>query len=188
MFSQYTSDMDYPLLTERLSILPLSMADLDAFVKYRQDPEIARFQSWDTSYSHSQAQELIESQKGVQIPLRNDWLQLGIHLAVNGMLIGDLAIHRLDEEELAFELGFTVAGQFQRQGYAKEALIALMHYLLQEVGATKLEASTDRRNRRSIKLLEAVGFHQVPARTFTEEFKGEIVTVAVFETRFSSLN
>jgi RimJ/RimL family protein N-acetyltransferase len=180
--------MTYPLLTERLSIEPLSIADLETFVEYRQDPEIARFQSWDTSYSHSQAQELIESQKGVQISSRNDWLQLGIHLAVNGILIGDLAIHRLNEEELAFEIGFTVAGKFQRQGYAKEALITLMDYLIQEVGATKLEASTDRRNRRSIKLLEAVGFHHEQARTYTEEFKGEIVTVDVYETRFSSLN
>ena len=180
--------MDYPLLTERLSILPLSMADLETFVEYRQDPEIARFQSWDTSYSHSQAKELIESQNGVLLPEKGNWLQLGIHLAVNAILIGDLAIHRLNEEELAFEIGFTVAGKFQRQGYAKEALITLMDYLIQEVGATKLEASTDRRNRRSIKLLEAVGFQQVPARTFTEEFKGEIVTVAVFETRYSSLN
>ena len=180
--------MSYPLLTERLSIQPLSIADLETFVEYRQDPEIARYQSWDTSFSHSQAEELIQSQSGVQIPDKDDWLQLGIHLGVSGALIGDLAIHRLDEEDIAFELGFTVAKQFQGHGYAREALLALMDYLFNEVKAIKLEASTDRRNIRSIKLLEAVGFHHEQTRTFTEEFKGEIVTVDVYETRFSSLN
>ena len=172
--------MFYPLLTERLSIQPLTMADLESFVTYRRDPEIARFQSWDTSYSHSQAKELIESQNGVLLPAKGDWLQLGIHFGTSEELIGDLAIYRLDEERIAFEIGFTLARQFQGHGYAREALLALMDYLIDEVGATKLEASTDRRNISSIKLLEAVGFLQVPARTFTEEFKGENVTVDVY--------
>jgi RimJ/RimL family protein N-acetyltransferase len=156
------------------------MADLESFVTYRRDPEIARFQSWDTSYSHSQAKELIESQNGVLLPAKGDWLQLGIHFGTSEELIGDLAIHRLDEERIAFEIGFTLARQFQGHGYAREALLALLDYLLNEVGATKLEASTDRRNISSIKLLEAVGFDQEQARTFTEEFKGETVTVDVY--------
>jgi len=172
--------MTYPLITERLSIQPLSMADLETFVEYRQDPEIARYQSWDTSYAHSQAEELIQSQNGVLLPEKADWLQLGIHLGASGELIGDLAIHRLDEERIAFEIGFTLARQFQGHGYAREALLALMDYLLNEVGATKLEASTDRRNMSSIKLLEAVGFQRDLNRTYTEVFKGENVTVDVY--------
>lgn len=114
-------------------------------------------------------------------------MQLGIHLGVSGDLIGDLALHRLDEEDIAIEIGFTLAKQFQGQGYGREALFALLGYLSNEIGATKLEASTDRRNISSIKLLEAVGFYREQARTFTEEFKGEIVNVDVYETRFSSL-
>ena len=172
--------MTYPLITERLSIQPLALADLETFVEYRQDPEVARFQSWDTSYSHSQAEELIQSQNGVLLPEKGNWLQLGIHLGVSGELIGDLAIHRLDTESLEFEIGFTLARQFQGHGYAREALLALRDYLINEVGITKLEASTDRRTLSSIKLLETVGFHRVQARTFSEEFKGEIVTVDVY--------
>jgi len=172
--------MAYPLITERLSIQPLSMADLETFVEYRQNPEVARYQSWETSYSHSQAKELIESQNGVLLPAKGDWLQLGIHFGTSGELIGDLAIYRLDEDAVEFELGFTLAKQFQGHGYARESLLALVDYLFNEVGATKLWAITDRRNINSIKLLETVGFHRVQARTFSEEFKGEIVTVDVY--------
>jgi len=172
--------MAYPLLTERLTIEPLSMAEIEIFVKYRQDPEIARFQSWDTSYSHSQAKELIESQNGVLLPAKGDWLQLGIHFGTGKELIGDLAIYRLDEDAVEFELGFTLAKQFQGHGYARESLLALMDYLFNEVSATKLWAITDRRNIDSIKLLDALGFQRDLDRTFTEEFKGENVTVDVY--------
>ena len=172
--------MFYPLLTERLSIQPLAMADLESFVTYRRDPDIARFQSWDTSYSHSQAKELIESQNGVLLPAKGDWLQLGIHFGTGKELIGDLAIYRLEEDAVEFELGFTLAKQFQGHGYARESLLALMDYLFNEVSATKLWAITDRRNINSIKLLEAVGFQCDLDRTFTEEFKGENVTVDVY--------
>jgi RimJ/RimL family protein N-acetyltransferase len=173
--------MTYPLLTARLSIEPLSLRDLEAFVEYRRDPVIARYQSWDTSYSASQGAELIASQEGILLAAKDDWLQLAIHDRLNGVLVGDLAIHLLDEEDCSFELGFTIAIAFQGNGYAFEACSALMNYLFLEVGAKRLTASTDRRNLRSIKLLDALGFQLEPSRTFTEEFEGEIVTVDEFE-------
>ena len=70
--------MAYPILTERLSIRPLAMVDLDTFVSYRQDPEIARFQSWETTYSKNQAIDLIESQAVSVLPKKGEWLQLAI--------------------------------------------------------------------------------------------------------------
>ena len=173
--------MVYPIKTSRLSIEPLSLPDLDAFVEYRRDPVIARYQSWDTSYSASQGTELIASQEGILLPAKDDWLQLAIHDRANGALIGDLAIHRLDEDDHSFELGFTIATKYQGNGYAFEACSALMDYLFLEVGAKRLIASTDRRNLRSIKLLDSLGFQIEPSRTFTEEFKGEIVTVDEFQ-------
>ena len=178
--------MVFPLQTSRLSIEPLSLRDLEAFVEYRRDPEIARYQSWHTSYSVSQGKELIASQDGVLLPAKDDWLQLAIHDRVNGTLIGDLAIHLLDEEDCSFELGFTIATEFQGNGYAFESCSALMNYLLLEVGAKRIIACTDRRNLRSIMLLDSLGFQIQPSRTFTEEFKGEIVTVDEFEITQSS--
>jgi RimJ/RimL family protein N-acetyltransferase len=173
--------MPYPLLTDRLSIEPLAMRDLDSFVSYRQEPEIARFQGWEPSYSKAQAIDLIESQTGVELPSKGQWLQLAIHNRVSGEHLGDLAIHRLEDTDPAYEIGFTIATKHQGNGFAKEATRELMNYLRLQ-GATKFIAATDRRNTSSIKVLTGLGFEIKPSKSWSEEFKNELVTVDYFET------
>jgi aminoglycoside 6'-N-acetyltransferase len=172
--------MAFPLVTKRLSIEPLRFDDLTAFVAYRRDPEIARFQSWDTSYSEKQANELITSQAGVSLPSPGQWLQLAVHDKATGELIGDLALHAIEERDSQFEIGFTIAKQNQRKGYAFEAASKLIDYLFSQVEAKSVIAQTDRRNLGSIKLLTALGFQHDPTKSWTEIFKGEEVEVDHF--------
>jgi RimJ/RimL family protein N-acetyltransferase len=179
--TEYNSDMSYPLLTDRLSIQPLTLADIETFVAYRQDPEIARYQSWDPRYSKAQAVELIESQAGVLLPGQDQWLQLAIHNRISGELVGDLAIHSIEDNHSIFEIGFTIARKQQGQGFAKEAAQKLLAHLELQ-GATKFFASTDSRNTPSKKLLTELGFELQPSKGWTEQFKGELVTVEYFET------
>ena len=174
--------MEYPILTQRLRIEPLALAHLDTFVTYRQDPEIARFQSWETTYSKDQALELIDSQAGVLVPNKGQWLQLAIHIVVSGEHAGDIAIHSVQEEDSTFELGFTIASRYQGQGFAKEAATGLMNHLVSQARAKKFIATTDSRNTASIKVLTALGFMQDDSKSWTETFKGEPVTVDYFET------
>jgi RimJ/RimL family protein N-acetyltransferase len=178
--TEYNSAMSYPLLTERLSIQPLSIDDLDSFVAYRQDPEIARYQSWEPSYSKAQATELIESQAGVLLPGKDQWLQLAIHSRISGELVGDLAIHSIEDDHSIFEIGFTLARKHQGQGFAKEVAQKLLAHLELQ-GATKFFANTDGRNTPSIKLLTALGFELQPSKGWTEQLKGELVKVEYFE-------
>lgn len=173
--------MTYPLLTPRLSIEPLKRSDLDTFVGYRQDAEIARFQSWDTTYSAEQAVVLIESQAGVKLPKEGQWLQLGIHDQICGELVGDLALHLVSESQSIFELGFTIASQHQGKGLGREAASRLISFLFSEVGAEKIIANTDRRNTASIRLLLSLGFKFHSDKSWTENFKNEIVTVDYFD-------
>ena len=174
--------MSYPILTERLTIRPLAMVDLETFVSYRQDPDIARFQGWESTYSKDQAIELVKSQAGSVLPGKGDWLQLAICSRVNEMHVGDLAIKSVAEQDSTFELGFTIAKQHQGQGLAKEAATKLMSYLVLEAGAKKFIATTDSRNNASIKVLSALGFKQDFSKGWTETFKNELVNVDYFET------
>jgi RimJ/RimL family protein N-acetyltransferase len=162
-------------------IEPLALADLETFLEYRQDPEIARYQSWDSGYSKAQALELIESQAGVLLPEKGHWLQLALHDRTTRELIGDLAIHAVAEQKDCLELGFTIARNHQKKGFAKEATSKLLEHLTAEAGARKFIATPDARNRASIGLLLALGFYQDQTKTWTEEFKGETVTVIFFE-------
>lgn len=173
--------MSFPLLSERLTIAPLTVADLTAFVRYRQDPLIARYQSWEPSYSEAQGRALIESQIGVMHPANGEWLQLAIHLKQGGEMVGDLALHSLVDEEDCFELGFTISRNHQGNGYAKEAAEALLIHLFAKCGAKRVIAHTDHRNTSSIRLLLGLGFVQDQSKSWVESFKNETVTVDYFQ-------
>lgn len=157
------------------------MVDLEAFVAYRREPSVARYQSWDTSYSLEQGQALIESQAGVQLPAGGEWLQLAIHSISTRELLGDLALHRLADSEQTFEIGYTLAPAHQGKGFGREAVSRLLRFLADEIGADVVIATPDRRNQPSIKLLTALGFQRDPSKSWDEEFKGERVTVDFFE-------
>ena len=61
---------------ERLRLRPFSAADLAAFVAYRSAPEVARYQSWDTSYSMADAERFFASQLDVELGVPGAWVQL----------------------------------------------------------------------------------------------------------------
>ncbi len=157
------------------------MIDLDTFVAYRQDPDIARFQGWETNYAKNQAIDLIESQAGSMLPEKGEWLQLAIHRLGSREHVGDLAIQSVEDEDSTFELGFTIAKPYQGQGFATEAASRLISYLISEAGAKKFIATTDSRNTASIKVLSALGFKQNSSKGWTETFKDEVVNVEYFE-------
>ncbi len=172
--------MPFPLLSPRVSIEPLTMRDVDEFVRYRQVPEIARFQSWDTNYSAEHGVDLVQSQEGVVLPAPDNWLQLAIHDRETGELLGDLALHTIDTAELSFEIGFTLAPQNQGNGIAREATRRLLDFLFDELGAISVCAHCDSRNSKSITLLRALGFQHRPSKSWTENFKGESIVVNYF--------
>lgn len=172
--------MIYPLSTQRLSIRPLALSDLEAFVSYRQDPDVARYQSWETSFSHEQGKALIQSQDGIELPAPGEWLQLAVHELSTGQLVGDVALHQLAAPR-EFEIGFTLATAHQGKGYAFESTSRLLEFLINEIWATKVIATPDSRNAKSISLLSKLGFTRNSSKCWVEEFKGETVTVEYFE-------
>jgi len=54
-----------PIRTDRLVLRALRPEDVDAFVAYRADPEVARYQGWETSYARADAEKLVAEQAGV---------------------------------------------------------------------------------------------------------------------------
>ena len=47
------------IVTQRLVLRPLQLDDAPAFAAYRSDPDVARYQSWDTSYAPADAEQLV---------------------------------------------------------------------------------------------------------------------------------
>jgi len=165
------------LTTARLTLEPLAARDVDAFTEYRQDPDVAQYQSWGTDYSLADAHRLLVGQRDGRLPSPGDWLQLAVRETASGALLGDLALHRLDGQPDTFELGVTLARSSQGRGIASEALTALLDLVFDRERAHRVIASSDSRNAPVARLLTRAGFRQESRQVDADWFKGEWTTL-----------
>lgn len=89
-----------------------------------------------------------------------EWFQFAITLCESGTLIGDCGLHTLAEDPRLAELGYTLAKEYQGQGFAQEAVSAILTYAFRNLALHRIAAIVDTRNGGSIKLLERLGFRR----------------------------
>ena len=169
--------MTYPLRTDRLEISPLDAQDAEAFVRYRQDEDVARWQGWEPNYGASDAADLIASQPSTDLPTHGGWLQLAIRDPSTRTLLGDAAIHRLEEPADTYEIGVTLAPASQGRGIASEAITRILGYLFTAGNAHRVTANCDARNDAVARLLVGVGMRNESRQIDVEFFKGEWITL-----------
>jgi RimJ/RimL family protein N-acetyltransferase len=157
--------------TERLLLRPFLPADLPAFVAYRRDPAVARYQSWDTDFSMADAERFLAAQAEVSFGRPDEWVQLAAVDRRSGRLCGDCAA-RVDHRGTA-EIGVTFAPGCQGRGLATEALAAVVGTLFGEHGIHRVFAETDERNASVHRLLERLGFRCEARLVEADWFKGE---------------
>lgn len=148
------------LHTQRLLIRNFTNPDLEPFLAYRNDPEVAKHQSWSLPYPRSRAEHFIREMKDVHAPKQGEWLQLALELKETGELIGDVAFCIKEEDVRQATIGFTIASAFWQKGYAAEALTALLGYLFEDIDLHRVVADCDTENIGSWKTLEKLGFRR----------------------------
>jgi aminoglycoside 6'-N-acetyltransferase len=89
-----------------------------------------------------------------------EWYQLAIERKQEAGLIGDCAFHVFAHDTRQAEIGFSLARQYQGYGYATEAVMRLLEYLLGGLGLHRVTATCDAENHASAKLLERVGMRR----------------------------
>jgi len=172
------------LRSARLLIRPIVTADIPAFVAYRRDPEIARHQSWSTEYSATDAQALVDGQPRTPVPSTGEWVQLGLHArdaAVgSSALMGDVAVGADPHQPDTYELGVTLAPAHHGQGYAREALDAVIDWLMERQGAHRIVMQGDARNAPVLALMRRLGLRHEGAIVEGDWFKGAWSTLERF--------
>lgn len=143
-----------PIITGRLYLRKLEPADCEAFFAYRSLPEVYKFQSFKPQNAKDAARFISSISEYPNIP--NTWFQLAVCRKNNNQLIGDIGIHFL-EDEAQVEAGYTIAPEFQGQGYATESLRAVFDYIFSVRNKHKIIASVDPNNDKSVRLLERLG-------------------------------
>jgi RimJ/RimL family protein N-acetyltransferase len=167
--------------TPRLILRRFVPNDLAAFVEYRCDPEVARYQSWDAPFSVESGERFLAELATAHPGTPGEWFQFAVCRRVDGVLIGDCAACSTAHDPRLVEIGFTFARAHQRRGYATEAVGHLLQYLFtaqhERPPAHRVSASCDVRNVRSAGLLERLGMrreaHHVESAWYGGEWTSE---------------
>jgi RimJ/RimL family protein N-acetyltransferase len=155
--------------TARLWLRPFTQADLHPFVAMRGNPDIARYQSW-SDFTEADGYLFILDMAQTQPGTPGEWYQFAVALRDTNTFIGDCALY-MAEDGRSGEIGYTFAPAYQRQGYATEAVSAVLDYAFTTLQLQQIRAVTDSRNSASIKLLQRLGFQleKQEATWFKEE-------------------
>lgn len=154
------NDLDLlPLPTPRLVLRRFTEADVAAFFAYRNDPKIARYQSWE-GIELAAATEFVRHQQLQEAGVPGQWLQIAIALKDTNALIGDCALKVQAHDPRQATIGGTLARRFQRQGFAAEALSCLLDALFDRLKLHRVVADVDVENTAAWALMEQLGLRR----------------------------
>ena len=145
---------------DRVRLRRFQPADVAAFVAYRSDPAVARYQSWDAPYARDAGERFVRQLTGQHPDTAGEWFQFAIELRSAGTLIGDCGVLTDASDPRQCELGFTIAAEFQRRGYATEAARLVLDYLFGARAKHRVHACCDARNLPSATVLERLGMRR----------------------------
>lgn len=146
------------LETNRLILRPINIDDKNEIFEYRSDKETNKYQGWIPKTIEDV--EIFIDKISKQINEPGTWFQFVIIEKKTQKIVGDLGIHFFDSENKQVEIGCTLNKDFQHKGYATESVIRGIDYLFKELKKHRIITSIDPGNKRSIRLVERIGFRK----------------------------
>jgi len=144
------------LPTERLLLRPLRDRDTQALFGIHSDPQFARYWSSAPWTELAQAEQLIaQDQRDLAA---GEHVRLGIRRRADEALLGTCTLFKIHAGNRRAELGYGLAPCHWGQGYASEAVGALLDWGFGPLALHRVEADIDPENQASAKLLGRLGF------------------------------
>lgn len=144
--------------TSRLLIRPIETNDLQDLFNYRSNKIANQYQGWIPETLHDAESFIAKNPRQFNLP--ETWFQLAIVEEKSKNMIGDIGLHFMDTANAQVEIGCTLCVASQKQGFATEALRAVILHLFQKLNKHRIIASVDPANISSIHLLKRLGFRK----------------------------
>lgn len=170
---------DIVIVTARLRLDRLVAADAPALFAYRGDDAVARYQGWKPA-DLAAAQAFIADQSLLAFGTADSWCQLAIRDKVTGELLGDFGVHFPASTGDPIEFGLSLRPERQGQGFAREAMAAVLDLAFGDWAYRRAVGSVDPRNVSSMALLRSLGFRQEAHHVESYFFRGEWVDDVIF--------
>lgn len=147
------------LMTDRLILRTLESADASgAYLAWMNDPEIMRYtESRFASHDAAVLKGFIESMN-----TSGDNLLLGLIASEQGRHIGNIKLGPIDRHHQRAWIGIIIGDRARwGQGLASEAINAVAHYGLADLGLHRIAAGIYGDNQGSVGAFAKAGFHEV---------------------------
>ena len=146
------------LETERCRVREIRVEDLKRLYEIYEDPSI-------TAYMEGLYNDPKEEEEFTRAYIKNMYGFYGFGMWIveekeDERIIGRAGITIRDGFD-DLELGYLIAAEYQRKGYAEEVCRAIIEYAHNELGSNRLNAFIDAGNEASIRLCEKLGFCHV---------------------------
>ena len=165
--------LQWPRLTQRLALRPLSLDDVDAVHGYRCLPEVVVHLSHDVldrdQVRHRIAQRMERGRPGAAEPL----LGLAVEELRTGRVVGDVmmriepshSIAQMPTDEWEGTIGYALHPDVQGRGFAAEAAAELLVIGFRDLGLRRITADAYADNIASNRVLRRIGMrHEATTR------------------------
>ncbi len=169
-----------PIETDRLVLRQFDVDDLESLLIFHGDDEAVRYVPYEPRDRVALEPVLARKIAGVTLQEENDRLELAVIRKDTGELIGDVLLALRAPEHGTLEVGYIFSPAHAGQGFATEAVRALLDLAFGELGARRVVARVDTRNAASMALLRRLGVRQEAQLVENEWFKGELSSEADF--------
>lgn len=142
--------------TKRLLIRPFRIEDANAmYTNWAGDHEVTKYLTWPTHKSEDVSKQYIEYLvKNYENKEVYDW---GIELKELHQVIGSIGVVQQNFEIESVQIGYCIGKPWWGLGITTEAFLAIIQFLVEEVGINRIEARHDIKNISSGKVMEHCG-------------------------------
>jgi RimJ/RimL family protein N-acetyltransferase len=151
-----TSFSHVTLRTARLDLRPLAAPDADAVFAMRSDPVVQRYGSHPAWTDPQVAVDYIE--RNIQAMAAGTHAQFAVVRRADAAVIGTVTLYAFDAQCRRADVGYALLVSEWGQGYANEAVTALLDWGFEHLDLNRVEADIDPRNAPSARALERLGF------------------------------
>lgn len=145
------------LETERLILRRIKSSDAKPmFDNWASDDEVTKYLTWPTHSSVDVSKDVIS--EWIQNYSDNKFYQWGIALKDNvDEPIGSISVVHMDDDIDMVHIGYCIGRKWWHQGVTSEAFKEVIRFLIEEVGAKRIESRHDSNNPNSGKVMLKCG-------------------------------
>ncbi|HSM96383.1 MAG TPA: GNAT family N-acetyltransferase [Rhizomicrobium sp.] len=144
------------LMTPRLTLRPLGLRDVDAVFAMMSDDETMRFWDWPAFKDRDTVADVVEAQ--IEDAASGQSMYWAVALTPEGAAIGSCDLSDIDRHHRRAEIGFLFNRGYWGNGYAREAMEAVVAFAFEDLELERLWARFHSGNLASQRLLERLGF------------------------------